>query len=250
MKRKIIINPDYAVLHDFVNELPVVFETTGDIVQDRRNVIKTMDSDGYSLNVKRYRKPILINRFVYSLFRKPKAYKAYYNALTVIEKGFDTPTPIAFIEEKNCGLLSLSYFVSIQLHNVREIRDYYWTKVQGDELFLKEFAQYTANLHDAGILHLDYSPGNILFNSDAEKISFSIVDINRMQFREVDIRLGCENFSRLFGNDEPVIFIAEEYAKCRGFDVEECKDLTIYYKRQFEKKTERKKRLKKFFGVK
>lgn len=250
MKRTIVINSEYEDLQAFLTELPANFEHSGDVVQNRRNVIKSMEYDEYSLNVKRYRKPILINRFVYSLFRKPKAYKAYYNALEVIERGFKTPIPIAFIEEKEYGLLGLSYFVSTQLKDVREIREYYWSKVQGDEQFLLEFARYTARLHDAQILHLDYSPGNILFSHNGGYHEFNLVDINRMQFREVDIKLGCENFSRLFGNDETVLFIAEEYAKARNFDVAECRALILYSKHQFEKRKERKKRLKKLIGKK
>lgn len=248
MKRTIVINPEYENLQAFLNELPANFEHKGDIVQNRRNVIKSIEYDGYSLNIKRYRKPILINRFVYSLFRKPKAYKAYYNAIEVIKKGFKTPVPVAFIEEKECGLLSLSYFVSTQLKGIREIREYYWSKVRGDEQFLLEFARYTAKLHNAGVLHLDYSPGNILFSHDGQSYVFNLVDINRMQFREVDIKLGCENFSRLFEYDDTALFIAEEYAKVRGFDVEECKTLILYSKHQFEKKKERKKRFKQLFS--
>ena len=52
---------------------------------------------------------------------------------------------------------------------------------------VKAFAQYTARLHEAGILHRDYSPGNILFDKIDGEYQFSLVDINRMSFGVVDI---------------------------------------------------------------
>ena len=36
------------------------------------------------------------------------------------------------------------------------------------------FAEFTARLHEAGILHLDYSPGNILYDKIGEEYHFSL----------------------------------------------------------------------------
>ena len=47
---------------------------------------------------------------------------------------------------------------------------------------LRAFAAYTVRLHEAGILHVDYSPGNIAFAVSGEEVSFSLFDINRMRF--------------------------------------------------------------------
>lgn len=247
MKSKIIVNTKYAELEGFISALPSNFMTQGETIQARRNVIKTIIYKGIKLNIKRYKKPILINRIVYTFFRKPKAYKAYYNALTVIEKGFKTPYPIAYIEEKTNGLLSLSYFISTQLDKVKEIREYYFSKGDNDQKFLIAFAHYTAQLHNAGILHLDYSPGNILFSETDGKYEFSLVDINRMKFCSVDLKTGCENFCRLFEYDEASVLIAKEYAKARNLDQQACAETILYYKHRFEKKKENKKRLKSFF---
>lgn len=61
------------------------------------------------------------------------------------------------------------------------------------------FAQYTANLHQAGIMHRDYSPGNILFDQIDGEYHFMLVDINRMTFGEISVDMGCANFARLWG---------------------------------------------------
>jgi len=245
--KKTVLNPEYEKLREFVDKLPSTFDMQGDIVQAKRNIIKLIEVGGLKLNIKRYRKPIFINRIIYTFLRGTKASKAYNNAIKVIERGFLTPTPVAYIEEYSGGLLNLSYFISFQLENIREIREYYFTEVKNDEPFLRSFARYTADLHNNNILHLDYSPGNILISEINGKYNFSLVDINRMEFREVDIQKGCENFCRLFEYDIATEFIAAEYAAARGLDADQCRTLMLEYKHAFERKKERKKKLKQLF---
>lgn len=248
MKTKIIINPEYQYLEEFIRNLPDIFNVMGEVIQNKRNVIKQLNVDSLSLNIKRFRKPIFINRIIYSFFRKTKAYRAYHNAIAVEQKGFLTPTAIAYIEEYEGGLLSNSYFVSEQITNVKEIREYFWSEVPGNEQLFSEFAQYTAQLHGAGILHLDYSPGNILISENEGKYQFTLVDINRMHFEEVDIKKGCENFSRLFKLDSTYIYLAKEYAKERNMDIQNCIKYFLFYKHRFEQRKDRKRRLKQYFG--
>ena len=69
------------------------------------------------------------------------------------------------------------------------------------------FAEFTARLHEAGILHLDYSPGNILYDKIGEEYHFSLVDINRMHFGEVDIKKGCANFAPFMGGRRPFFIL-------------------------------------------
>lgn len=245
---KIVINPKYQDLEEFIRALPFSFDRQGEIVQDARNRIKKIKINGYNLNIKRFRKPILINRLIYTFFRKPKAYKAYYNALKVLEKGISTPEPIAYIEEQKGGLITFSYFISLQLEDVREIRDYYFSTLehQEDKDFFEAFAKYSAAMHKQGILHKDYSPGNVLYSKqDDQTYLFSIVDINRMQFTEVDMKEGCKNFARLFEYDSVYEFIAPIYAKERKLDQDLCKKLLVDEKNRFHAKKHRKKKLKK-----
>lgn len=247
---KIVINPKYKKLESFIHSLPATFDEEGEIVQDARNRIKKLSIQGYNLNIKRFRKPIFINRIIYSFFRKPKAYKAYYNALRVIEKGLSTPAPIAYIEEYKNGLISYSYFISIQLEDVEEIRNFYFSKLETseEEDFLKAFAIYSAEMHNKGVLHKDYSPGNVLYSKQEDNTySFSIVDINRMKFMDIDIHNGCKNFARLFENDCVYEFIAPFYAQQREYDTEQCKKFLVEEKMKFHAGKYRKKRLKNLF---
>ena len=68
---KIVIHPQYEYLTDFIHRLPTFFEKEGTTIYDGRNRIKVFQVDGLLLNVKRFRKPILINSLIFSFLRAP-----------------------------------------------------------------------------------------------------------------------------------------------------------------------------------
>jgi serine/threonine protein kinase len=107
--------------------------------------------------------------------------------------------------------------------------------LEGYEPIVQAFAQFTAHMHEEGILHRDYSPGNILFDVDEKgQVHFEIVDINRMVFdKPVGLERACRNFCRLWGKEDFFRLLATEYAKARGFDETECTRLTIKYWKRF-----------------
>lgn len=246
---KIVIHSTYEYLRGWIENLPNSFGDGGEVIQDNRNIIKVFSPEkGITVNVKRFKKPFLINRIVYTFFRKSKARRSYYNTLQIAEKGFETAESIAYIEIKKGGLLSDSFYISLQCNQVKEMREYYWGPLSGNEKLIDAFAHYSAALHDAGIYHLDYSPGNILIRDDAERFTFILVDVNRMKFMPVSIDKGCRNFARLFDNDEIYRRIAETYSQSRilVFDKEEAIRLIMKYKNQFLRKDARKEKMKKW----
>ena len=91
---------------------------------------------------------------------------------------------------------------------------------RGNEDKLSAFARYTAALHQAGILHLDYSPGNILIHqNETNEYSFSLVDVNRMQLlSDIDCDMVCRNMCRLYFLREVIDLHQTEYASLRGWD--------------------------------
>lgn len=218
---KVVLNPQFSMLKDYIYHLPNTFSTSGEIIYKARNELRIFEIKGIRVNVKKYKIPILINRIVYTFFRPTKAKRAYQNALQVLKKGFETPIPIAYIETKSYGLFSEGYFVSVQCPYPYNFRKFENEQLAGNEEVLAQFARYTARLHESHILHLDYSPGNILFD-DTEEVRFSLLDINRMKFCTVSEDMGCRNFERLWGTDEMFQFMANEYAQARGFDKIEC----------------------------
>ena len=228
-----MINPKYEYLREYVERIPKDFETIGTVIHSGRNLIKMITVDGLDINVKRYTIPPLINRIAYAFFRPSKGKRAFVHPEKLLEKGFETPSPIAYIEETKMGLIGHSYFMSIQSPYRYNFCQFGNADIKSCEDVVTAFAEFTARLHEAGILHLDYSPGNILYDKIGEEYHFSLVDINRMHFGEVDIKKGCANFARLWGQTPFFILLGKEYARSRGMDEEECVRLVLHYRKKF-----------------
>lgn len=230
---RIEINPPYEYLRGFLEQVPARFETMGTVIHCGRNLIKTVTEQGVHLNIKRYAVPSWVNRVAYTFFRLPKGKRAFDYPQRLLGLGFETPEPVAYIEERREGLIAYSYFVSIQSPYPYTFCCFGNANVAACGDVVKAFAQFTARLHDAGILHLDYSPGNILFDRLPDGYHFSLVDINRMYFGQVGMRRGCANFARLWGQTPFFVLLAEEYAKARNMDPEKCVRLVLAYRKWF-----------------
>lgn len=230
---KIDLNPKYKFLEKFVTSMPDLFSREGEVIYTGRNLIKVLESDGVPVNVKRYRTPNFFNRVVYSFIRPSKGIRAFTYPQRLLELGFETPEPIAYIEERRFGLIGLSYFLSIQSSYRFTFYQFGNADIHDCRDIIVEFARFTARLHDAGVYHRDYSPGNILFDQVDGTYRFCLVDINRMSFGSVGMKQGCANFARLWGQTPLFDLLADVYAAARGFDPKECRRLILKYRRQF-----------------
>jgi hypothetical protein len=187
-------------------------------IHKARNELKIIELEGIKTVVKSFKVPHLFNRIVYTFFRKSKAYKSYHNALRLQELAISTPQPIALIEFFSSGLLADSYFISEFFDYDFTIRTPLLEPLEDREAIFTAFAAYTYELHQKGVWHLDYSPGNILIKRSEQGYQFSIVDINRMEFREISALEGCENFNKLWASNEELEIMGREYARLSGLD--------------------------------
>lgn len=221
--RKTIIHPDYRELHSFIHALPEEFETSGDLMFQARNTIKSYRVQGLDLVVKQYGNPLFINRIIYGNFRSSKAKRAYQYALKLRDYGINTPQPLGYIETKKGCILHKSYFISLKSSFNKHLYDLcsLTAGAEADKL-ARGIAVFTAKLHDLGILHKDYSSGNLLFETKDHEMIFQVIDLNRMHFGHVGLKKSCKNFERLRLNDEVLIRIAEEYAEARSFNKADC----------------------------
>lgn len=247
MSRRICINPKYEYLRSYISRLPSVMDDEGTYIYGgRRNLIKLFEApDGTMLNVKRFCKPRLANNLIYSSgLRQPKGVRAFTYPARLLAKGIETPEAVAYIEDRNAiGLLQLSYFVSLQCpysHLLYELGD---ASPETYEPIAKALANYVAEMHDKEVLHLDFSPGNILWEQTPDgTFHFSIVDINRMHFGPVGMERGCKSFSRLWGPKRFIQLLVEEYARLRGFDPARCVSISMAARaafwRHYQKKRE------------
>jgi glycosyltransferase involved in cell wall biosynthesis len=223
-RRKTVIHPNYSQLAPFIEQLPFIFLVNDTIVHKGRNTLKQFSEKGLDLVVKSYQIPHIINRLSYGIFRSSKAKRAYEYALTLQLHKIGTPQPIAYIEQRFAGLLYQSYFAS-----VRSTCPYTFnTLIQQPSyeyrtLVLQEIGRFTANVHTHGMLHQDYSGGNILFDIQNGKVVLELVDLNRIVFKQnIGIEEGCKNFERLNIDEEALRIMATEYATARNFDVDRC----------------------------
>lgn len=229
----VVINPTYESLREWLISLPDTFSQQGEVIYDARNQIRFITApDGTKMCVKRFHKPKFLNRVSYSFLRTPKAKRAYDNALRLLSYDISTPQPVAYIL---CGkyLLEESYLVTTQStlqHTFYEFRD---GKITGKEDLIKSFARFSANMHDAGVLPLDYSPGNILYDHTNDGWQFELVDLNRMHFGKVSAQQGCRNFCRLWGKTDFFEVLASAYAKERHIDAKKCHEWILDARKRF-----------------
>ena len=264
MSRSIDIYPKFEHLRAFVERIPETMETEGTYVYGgRRNLIVKMTTpDGVELNVKRFQQPRGLNRLVYSWgIRQPKGRRAFTYPARLLSKGIETPEAVAYIEDRNAiGLLRQCWFVSIQCpysHLLYEMGDATPDVYEPMALALARFA---AHMHQQEVLHLDFSPGNILWEGhtpnthhpsptthhpspNTQTINFSIVDINRMRFGSVSMKDGCNSFARLWGPKRFIQLLVEEYARQRGFDPETCVEITMQERTRFWKHYQKKREM-------
>jgi len=221
MPFKMVVSPEGESLREWMASIPSRFFVEGKVIYNARNQIRVFTlSDGRQINVKRFHTPAWLNRWVYTFFRQPKAQRAYQNALRLQQMAIPTPKALGYIQ---CGkhLICESYLITEQeklSHNFYEFR---FHSTEGYEDVIEAFAQLSAHMHQQGVLHLDYSPGNILWDKTPQgEIRFSIVDINRMQFRsKLRQRECCNSFRRLWGHRDFIDLLCRSYAQARHWDI-------------------------------
>ena len=101
---KIVIHPDFMQTADFIKQLPQHFAQEGELLYEGRNEVRRYRVKNEWLVVKKYKQPNIIQRIVYTFFKKSKTERAYLFAGMLRKRGFDTPHEVAYIEKKRGGL--------------------------------------------------------------------------------------------------------------------------------------------------
>lgn len=158
----------------------------GEVIDARRNVLRLTEG----VVVKQFRTPSILRGIWYGLFGKSKARRSYEYAQRM--EGL-TPAPIAYREVRICGVLRESWYACRQsecTHTFKELIDNPDFPHRDERL--RAIGRFTAELHQRGIWHRDYSQGNILFNEDGSKIE--VIDLNRIRWHKP---IGYMPFARL-----------------------------------------------------
>lgn len=223
--RRVVVAPNYAEMSDFIKVLPVIFDHQGIVIYKGRNELREFDVEGKKVIVKSFRRPHILNRIIYNFFRESKARRSFRYAGMLRQFKIGSPAPIGFCSVSSWLLFGKSYYVSLKSECPYTYRDLCQIPFENQEEILRAIARTTAALHERGILHKDYSAGNILFLEKPEGVYVEIIDLNRMRFGTVSLEEGCKNFERLPGTDDMFAILADEYAKSRNFEVEKCLQL-------------------------
>lgn len=216
--------PGYEKMEGFLLSLPSLFQKgEGELIHDGRNQLRILTYEGEKYVVKAFKKPVFINRLVYGIFRPSKAKRSMENALLLKSIGVGTPEPIGYINLRKKFLFTRSFFVT-RLSTCSYRYDMLFQQhFDYEEKVLREIGRITAKMHEHGISHLDYGRGNILFDKmPSGEIRLELVDLNRIKHGPVDMVRGCKNLERLPATAQMHRWIAEEYAKARNYDEEEC----------------------------
>ena len=212
--------------------------------EGERNTIKNVTAQNLDLNIKSFKVPHLVNRIVYSFFRKSKANRSFEYANDLIKKGINTPKPYAYFEYSDLNLLHKSYYVSEQLSYDLTYRELTTDLNYPDyDTILREFTRFTFDLHEKGVNFLDHSPGNTLIkkNDNTGKYDFYLVDLNRMNFHVMSFEDRMKNFAKLTSRKDMVAVMSNEYAKLLSESEEEVFNkmwsLTEIFQKKYHKKT-------------
>jgi hypothetical protein len=247
-KIRFAIAPGYEILEGWVKALPERFMLDGTSIFKDRNEVKVFLEQGFELNVKAFKLPNLINRYVYVYLRGSKAARSFQNALVFLDYGASTPKPVAWVECVEDGKLRESYYVSLNYKTDFDLRAVLNRQVADSKNILAQWVRFTwSKLHKNGIFHLDYSPGNTLIQKVDGGYQFAVVDLNRMKFMSVGFEKGIQNFRQLDTNEENLRLIASEYAALCGEPAEKAIALLIGYDRSNKNYRRRKGAFKAWF---
>lgn len=183
----------------------------GEVIFNKRNTIRCVNNT----IVKQFAIPSLWRGILYGMLCKSKAKRSYEYAKRLHNL---TPTPIAYREVRICGVLRESWYACKKSHCAYTFNELIKnTDFPNREIILQAIGSFTAQLHKQGILHQDYSGGNILFNEDGSLVQ--VIDLNRVRFcKHLTREQRLKNFERFNIDRKALTTMAIEYAKNMGED--------------------------------
>lgn len=211
-----------------------------------RNVVAKLPDKG--INIKEFKVPGLAKGLIYGLLRKPKAQRAYDNALELKRLGIATPEPLGVLLDMHGGRLGRSYYVCRQLEGWNELRGA--EKRSDFKALARALARFTLDMHGKGVYMKDMTPGNILFRAVADgRFDFALVDINRMEFGVTDTELLRSRLGLTFDTEEGGVYFARCYAGLAGIDADIAEERARSAYRARWAAIRRKQRIKAALGI-
>ncbi len=223
---KLYIHPRYSKYETFIRSIPQENYERETVFCNRRNVVEKVRVEEQTFVIKKFKRPTWANCLIYTWFRRSKPRRAFENAQLLLEKGFETARPVAYIEIKRWGFFHTGYFISefLPYPLLRELmkKENHFSPEEREQ-FEADFIVFTAQLHKKGILPLDYNSGNIFYYHENGKYRFALIDINRMKHgKQPKEKASMRSFVQLGVNFAESVNLIKQYAALRCFNLEEC----------------------------
>ena len=250
MSMKYNINPKYSSLKEAILDIKKNYRSMGESIKSGRNHLKIIDLDDKKFVVKSFQKPTAIKSYTYGNIFSSKAKRSYDYANILLSKGFHTPEPVAYIEHYNGLQFQESFYISeyypydYDLSVLFTERGDNKTPFKDSKALWTAFIKFTLELDHKGIDHLDYTRRNVLIAQQGSEYSFSIVDLNRIDFKSLSLRDRMKSLSRITSDSDLVKMIAKYYSESSDYDYDKCLHLLQYFVRGNQKYWDRKKQLK------
>ena len=202
------IFPNGFSLEDFEK----TFKENQNVIKNNRNIIKKLRFGDVETVTKSFKRPNFIQGIIYKYFRKTKARRSFEHSLLLNQMGIKTPEPLCFIEVFDRFRLLQSYYISRQINYDFTLEFATQKEAKDHRDILKSFIDFTYNLHEKNIMHLDYVVGNICVKKKEDGYDFFLVDLNRLYKGVVNSKTGVKNLRRISRDPEIIKILAEEYA--------------------------------------
>ena len=206
----ILLNPTYESMRAQLSN-PAQLMAHGKPIHRGRNELCLVTVDGILLCIKRYGVSNRFKQFIYRYLRAPKGLRAWQNTIKLREVGLDSPEPIAYTQYNSLWGLRDSYYICRYADGQTL---YHWgdCDVENIKKDIVALAHFAARMHEAGLLMLDFTPGNIL----RTKEGFTLVDTNRMRQGRISVRQGLKNMAGLWLQPQAAELLARTYVSARG----------------------------------
>lgn len=199
MKVTIEMNQRFEPLRAFVAGLPAQPQVPGTPIYEGRNAVTRVQTQGFDLVVKAFRRPNLLNSFVYAHVRQSKACRSYRNAMRLNQLGLGSPEPVGWLQVTRGGRLTVSYYVSV-FSPATEVRD--WQLTPRAAQVEATLPHYLHRLYEGGVWFKDLSGGNVLLDAQGH---YSLCDVNRMTIGQPSAQHFLQSLCRLNEHREPML---------------------------------------------
>lgn len=227
---KYFIHKEYRELESWIHDIPFQKVEEDHVFCENRNRVVLTHYQGKAMVIKKYKRPLLFNRIVYSFIRKSKPERAYFNALRLQKVGIKTASPIAFIIEKKYGLYDIGWFVSeyIEAPTLKEI----CAEVPLEKLkkLSSDFAMFSHDVFKKGIIDKDFNSSNIMVSKESGKYQFSLIDVNRIKWGKSNLAEQMRTMERLDLRPMEMTVFLSMYAQLCETDLDKCYFFTYLFK--------------------